>query len=246
MYLAPVFGRDCVDGGATCTWVVATAGEGGSCKLPGGCQPDLATVRAAELAASAAVFGATLIQLDLGDNGSWQPYAGDVGDVINLWAAKVGGQQALVELFEQIITDNPADVIYTMDPRHGGYCHPTHRAVGAMVALAALDLGEPAGRVHLLAGHKAAVGVGWEPMAPADPTLESYDATEQLASIGGEAWLYLLEVAKAHPSQFQLTDADIAAVVNAPDEVKRVYTVPLIGAETQNPLYDGVCAPSTF
>jgi len=36
------------------------------------------------------------------------------------------------------------------------------------------------------------------------------------------------------------------ALANAPADLKRIFTAPLLGAEAQNPLYDGVCSPSTF
>ncbi len=247
-YLAPLLGRFCVDWGWTCTFVVATRGEGGSCGLAGGCYPDLATVRAEEMKASAALFGATLEHWNLGDDGAYQPYPGDVEKVVSDWAAKEGGLDALLARVTETIESVAPDVIYAMDWRHGCYCHPQHRAFGAVVARAVRDIGPDAPPLKMLAGsaEQLATGFGFRPVVPSDPALEAFDATTHLPSIDGEAWLYLVEVLRTHRSQFDLTDAEIAYIKSGPDELKRIYTVPFDAVVEDDPGYADLCAPSTF
>ena len=176
------------------------------------------------------------------------PYAAELEPCKHMWAERAGGPQALLDRFMAAIGDSGADVIYTLDPRHGSYCHPSHRAVGALVVQAVVELGIPLERVHLLAGNTADVpgAFGFAPVSPGDGSLESYDATEPLASIGAEAWGYLIETIKAHPSQFPISDADLALVAGSPAELKRIFTVPLVTAEAHGASYEGVCAPSDF
>ena len=85
------------------------------------------------------------------------PYAAELEPCKHMWAERAGGPQALLDRFMAAIGDSGADVIYTLDPRHGSYCHPSHRAVGALVVQAVVELGIPLERVHLLAGNTADV-----------------------------------------------------------------------------------------
>lgn len=247
-YVAPLLGTYCVDLGWRCTFVVATRGEGGTCGLPEGCHPDLATVRAAEMQESAALFGATLELWDLGDNGQWEPAAGDVDEVLADWSAKEGGLDSLLGRVTQMIENVDPDVVYGMDWRHGCYCHPSHRAFGAVVAKAIQDMGAAAPPLHLLAGKAVSEPIGWgfRPVVPADPSLEYFDATREVDSIGGEAWLYLIEVLRAHESQFDLTDTELEIIANGPDQLKRIYTVPFDAVVADDPTYENLCPPSTF
>lgn len=248
MYVAPLLGYTCLDLGWYCTIVVATQGEGGSCKLPGGCEPDLASVRVEEMKASAALFSAKLIQWDLGDDGKYEPYAGDVEAVLALWATAAGGIEALVAQTVALIEAEAPDVIYTMDPRHGSYCHPTHRAAGALMVLALNQLGAKAPEARLLQGTWTGTGggPGFTPMAEGDATLRFFDATKWSAAQSGESWSYLLDVFSAHASQFQITSEERRALLETADELKRVYWSPLDGAVAGDPLYADLCAPSTF
>lgn len=248
LYLAPLLGTYCVDLGWTCTFVVATRGEGGSCGLPNGCHPDLATVRAAEMQVSADLFGATLDHWDLGDNGQFAPSAGDVQAVLADWSDKEGSVDALLARVTQVIESVNPDVVYAMDWRHGCYCHPSHRAFGAVVAKAIHDMGAGAPTLHLLAGNSSSEPDGWgfRPVAADDPSLEFFDATKELDSVGGEAWLYLIEVLRAHDSQFDLTDAELELIANGPAELKRIYTVRFDAVVEDDPAYENLCPPSTF
>jgi len=107
---APLLEFWCNERFARCTMLIATRGEAGLCHLPGGCLPDLATVRSNEALAAASYFHASLIQLTHPDGGPWPPITSELASWI-----------------EQV---HP-DLILTFDPRHGTTCHPDHRAIAA-------------------------------------------------------------------------------------------------------------------
>lgn len=245
-YIAPLLGHYCVDEGWDCSLVVFTRGEGGVCGRPEGCSPDLATVRAEEMRASAAVFGAELDHWDLGDNGRYEAYAGDVQDVFTLWLGRAGGEAALLERITAVIRDRDPDLVLAVDWRHGNYCHPTHRAAGAVVGQALVNMGDEAPPARLLESRPAATGDGFVAFVPEDPAVEYFDASVASPSLGGEAWGYVLEVLRAHPSQFQPTPAQEAAFLAAPQQRKRVYTLPFSAVMADDARYQGLCPPSTY
>lgn len=248
LYAAPLIGHYCRDLGWECTLVVLTRGEGGSCGLPEGCSPDLATVRREEMIGSAALLGAELDHWDLGDNGRFEPYAGDVEDVLTLWASREGGVEPLVERVMAAITDRAPTLVLTVDPRHGNYCHPTHRATGALVVTAVQALGAEAPPLQMVASRAAteAEGLGFVPVVPADPTLTSFDATVRSQTLDSEAWGFLGAVLRAHASQFAISDPQLAALASAPEGNKHVFLAALADAIPDDPGYDALCAPSTF
>jgi LmbE family N-acetylglucosaminyl deacetylase len=118
--IAPVLGRKCVEERATCTLLVMTRGEGGECKLPGGCA-DVGTVRAAEMASASVLFRAQLIQWSLPD----------------VFTPQVSWPQSLRNDIAAVIATVKPDVIYTFDPNHGSSCHEAHRYTALRVLEAA-------------------------------------------------------------------------------------------------------------
>ncbi|MEQ9320689.1 MAG: PIG-L family deacetylase, partial [Polyangiaceae bacterium] len=196
LYAAPYLASLCLDEGARCKLIVMTRGEAGQCKLPEPCLPDLATVRDAELAASAALFGADLVHWDLGDGLSPSPES-----VINQWA-----QGELDDFVAQLAAELAGvDRVVTFDPRHGDSCHADHRAAGALTIAAAASAGIGPSRVHLVASRLIL-----EPAVPLDPQLYTFDASAVLATTGEPAWATLVDVLQAHASQF--TPDDVAQV----------------------------------
>jgi len=245
-YVAPILGHYCVDEGWDCSLVVFTRGEGGGCSRPEGCSPDLATVRAEEMRASAALFGAELEHWDLGDNGRFEAYDGDVQDVFALWLGRAGGEAALLERVTAFIRDRDPDLVLAVDWRHGNYCHPTHRAAGAVVGQALVDMGDDAPPASLVESRPVMSREGFVPFVAEDPAVEYFDATIASPSLGGEAWGYVLEVIRAHRSQFQPTPAQEAAFLAAPAERKRVFTLPFDRVMADDARYQGLCPPSTY
>jgi LmbE family N-acetylglucosaminyl deacetylase len=240
--IAPLLGRECVARGAVCRLVVATRGEGGTCNLPLGCLPDLGTVREHEMTVAADLFRASLVQGDLPNGSSmserWQ-------DAITRWSAFVdGGEEGLVALAAQQIIDFGPDLILSFDPRHGTTCHSEHRALGHIVQRAVATLGATAPVLHLIAHVRAGEAgryAAYAPAVPSDALLQSYDATEYLENIDGEAWEYVSLDIDAHPSQQDATFSRSLAEA-APARLRQLYFVDSIDAITDsNPAYDEIC-----
>ncbi len=239
MMVAAVLGADCVDGARACGLLVMTAGEAGNCARTALCSgEDLATLRRRELEASASLFGARLEQWDLGDGTT-----GDARVVLEAWASRAGGAEALLARMVDALRRLRPDRVYTFDPRHGSTCHPDHRATGALVILAARALGDDAPEIELVASTPDSAdpsAVGFAPAAADDPALVRFDATVRLASIGGEAWLYGVRVLELHATQFDDTVLD--AFRSARADQRASYFVPLAAAREDDPLYTGFCA----
>ena len=223
--LAPLLGAVCVELDGRCTLVVATRGERGVCLLPGGCHPDVGTVRAEEMRRAAALFGATLVPWDLGDG-----TATSAAGVRAAWAAAAGGEQALLDrIAGEILAAQDAagstggadgidgaGTVLTFDPRHGSTGHADHRALGQLV-LDAIDRLPPARRpaVYRLET-RASIGTGdtvtLRPDADAEP-LVIFDATRPAARRGAPAWQYLLDDARIHRSQLSPALVESLAVI---------------------------------
>lgn len=111
--IAPLLGRQCVEGRSDCTLLVMTVGENGGS----------GTVRAQEMQSAAALLHARLIQ--------WtEP---DLMDSV----ATVWPRDILVRDIAAVIADVKPTTIVTFDPNHGSSCHPAHRFTASMVVNAA-------------------------------------------------------------------------------------------------------------
>lgn len=251
--IAPLLGDLCVERGAQCTFLVATHGESGSCKLSGGCQPDLATVRTQEMRNAAALYGANLMQWDLPDGSAAQP-----DTVLKVWAGISGGDNALVgRMASAILTVNP-DIILIFDPRHGTTCHSDHRAIAALTlsALNRLDPRPAAAylltpsapiRTVYLVETRLQVDANGSPKlfsvaVPGDTAVRGYDANQQLPRIKDTAWAYLLLNLQAHPSQF--STVDLEAVRSTASESRQVSLLPWEGIPVEiDRRYSDICPP---
>ncbi|HEY3349270.1 MAG TPA: PIG-L family deacetylase [Thermoanaerobaculia bacterium] len=212
---APLLARWCLDGRARCSFLIATRGEKGPCLLPAGCLPDLASVRSAEAAAAAELFGADLILLSLPDGGGGEPPS---------WAPGTSRGADLAATLAAFIRAEAPEILLTFDPRHGTTCHPDHRAIAELtLETAALVAAPPA--VYLL---ETRVETDTEAIAfhfaPAAPGTIRYDANERLVSTAGPAWSAIEWDMERHPSQF---DAGWrAAVSRVPESDRAVFLAP--------------------
>lgn len=224
----------CRPGRARCTFLVLTRGEGGQCALPGGCLPDLGTVRALEMEASARLFDAGLVQ-DTLPNASFS-----VEDARARWIAAAGSADAGVERVAAVMRAHAIDTLVTFDPRHGVTCHGEHRVAGE-VALAAADrVGLPRSRVLLLGSRmrlaESHPGVrcllGFEAAVPEDRAQSMLPPSD-----GG--WARAVAVMCTHASQF---DADtLGAAAGAPGTLRSTWYLRASDAVPEDPRYAHLC-----
>lgn len=220
--VAPLLARWCIERQARCGFLILTRGEAGECLLPGGCAPDVRTVRSSEAGAAAALFGADAILLRLPDGGGaaeprWDDPAGDAGDAVTTVARYIEAYRP--------------ELILTFDARHGTTCHPDHREVGRLVLEAAARLSfEP--EVYLL---ETRVGFSAPPLRidfdPAIARSIRYDANQFLPAFGAFAWDAVTEDMRRHASQF---DSDwFLAIADVPAASRAVYLAPATEALRQ-------------
>ena len=211
---APLLARLCLEEGRRCSMLILTRGEAGVCRLPGGCLPDLASVRAGEAARSAALFRARLVLWRLPDGGG-SPRGEGEG-----WDAAAGGHAALIERVSNFLAAEKPDLVLTLDPRHGSTCHDDHRAAGRLVhsALAALPHGARRPALFLienkleLAPSSGSLSIRFRPAASALRGAMAFDASGVLAATGRPAWRAFEDVMRRHSSQF---DAPYLAAIRA-------------------------------
>jgi LmbE family N-acetylglucosaminyl deacetylase len=233
---APLLSAWCLEAQARCTFLVMTRGEAGACLLDGGCLPDLPSVRAEEMKASAARFNATLVQLKLPSRSNTT-----VANVNATWSASGGGQSALIGAVSQVLQQGSFARVLTFDPRHGSTCDAEHQFTGALVITAAEAISYPTSQLWLLgSGELLSVapsgrvcGLGFVP-AVADPKLLTVDAVSV-----PQRWSAVGDTLALHPSQF---DADTLAASRAtPAAWRAVDVLPLADATKDDPLYAGLC-----
>jgi len=106
LLFAPYLAPRCATGAAVCQILVLTRGEAGG-------DP---SVRAQEMAASAALLRATLVS-----------YAHP--DIMAPWAER----NAILREIDDAIAAFQPDTIFTFDPEHGTTGHPAHRETGSLV-----------------------------------------------------------------------------------------------------------------
>src|SRR5688572_6485477 len=172
---APLLGAMCGEGGSTCSFLVLTKGEGGTCALPV-CSPDLGSVRQNEMLASAAIFSGTVTQWTLPDV---------LADVAGAWSPR----DALIERIADAIRIEQPEVVITFEPAHGTTCHPAHRETGRLVIEAVARLGQPAPHLYLL-----------ETVANLDATAYRFapGAAPAMAFDASPYWQVIVDAASAH------------------------------------------------
>jgi LmbE family N-acetylglucosaminyl deacetylase len=222
IFASPLLGRLCLDEHRQCTLLVLTRGEHGQCLLAGGCHPDLAAVRSAEMARAARLLGARLTLWSLPDGGTAAD--GSAG----AWDAAAGGHEALLARLASFIASTKADLVLTFDPRHGSTCHSDHRATGGLVVEALGSLPKKPLLYLLetrLAERESPFAVSFTTAAPAQAGAFAFDANTPLVATGQPAWQILLQDLQMHPSQF---DARLRKAVRAiPPAGRAVFVGPV-------------------
>jgi LmbE family N-acetylglucosaminyl deacetylase len=211
---APLLSRLCLEEGLRCSFLVFTRGEKGDCFLPGGCRPDLGTVRAAEMARAAQLFHAGLTLWSLPDSGAAPD--GSAGS----WDVAAGSHAALLASLRGVITQAHADLVLTFDPRHGTSCHPDHRAVGGLVHEAISTMRRPPGTTYLLetrlVEQGSPVAVHFLPAASAAAGVFAFDGNPEWKTVNADV--------QTHASQF---DARLRrAVSRVPPAERAVFLGP--------------------
>jgi LmbE family N-acetylglucosaminyl deacetylase len=237
--LAPLLGELCVEGRHSCALLVATRGENGACRLPGGCLPDLATVRSAEMRAAAQVYHARLLQGSLPDVSGPDP-----GAVREAWDVAEGGDEQLLDRLASAIDSVAPRTIITFDQRHGTTCHPAHRAIGRLVLRALDRLHGAAPEVYMLESRvriaPQGASIRFSSAVPGDPAILSFNANTALRPAPGTAWNFLLDDARRQPSQFDAVFLSSMAAV--PATHRYVYLLPA-AALTEDPTPIDPCPP---
>jgi LmbE family N-acetylglucosaminyl deacetylase len=185
-------------------FLVLTSGDGGECNIPGGCRPDLATVRRAEMRAVAARYGARLQHERFWNAplpvASFPPRP-RIGAV---WRAR----RDPVALVAATVRGFRPDVLLTFDPDFGATGHPEHqlasRVATAAVRLAADGAAAVPGPPHRVGRTYYVLNRFW-PLrlvgrADPGPVTERFDAT--LPCTPTQSCLrFMLEATRLHRSQ---------------------------------------------
>jgi|JI10StandDraft_1071094.scaffolds.fasta_scaffold136461_3 LmbE family N-acetylglucosaminyl deacetylase len=251
-YVGPLLEDLCVDRGAACGFVVITDGGKGNCRLDaatcgvndaGGAPPgSLGALRLIEMQRSAAHFFGGTALLALEDT----PSATVVGAAQN-WNQRLTGVpndtsiDRITEVLASVIRTAQPDLILTFDPRHGVYCHPDHRAAGALALRAAVAAGVDLRRVLMVETTEPYLDTTGQPTArpwvPADPAVVVYD------SAAAGTWDGRVAVAAAHASQY--APSVVAALAAFPAPAQRVALLAaadVAAGAAVAPAYAAICA----
>jgi LmbE family N-acetylglucosaminyl deacetylase len=253
-YAAPLLYDLCSRVGVHCTFLVVTDGGKGHCVLGAGAcgatdkggmpAGSVGAFRLQEMQDAVAYFGGQLVALGLEDTPS-----SVVGGVAQNWNQTYSGTpndtqvDRITQKIAQAITQSSADVIVTFDPRHGVYCHPDHRAVGALTLVAAQGLGFDFDRILMVELAEVYVdasgGVTQRAWVPRDPSLVHYDVE------AAGTWPARAADYGFHKSQYTAAELALFATI-AP----AARSLPLLqvgkviagGKLKRDPQYDTLCA----
>lgn len=219
--VAPLLARWCLDEQLRCTFLVFTSGEKGKCLLPGGCLPNLATVRRAEMRNVARFYGARLVHWTLPDG------AGQADGSAPAWDTARGGHRALIAAIGREIDAAGADVVLTLDPFHGSTCHVDHRAVGSLVS-EAIQAASSHPTLYFLETRwevkTSPLVLSSRPAAPLTAGAFAFDANLTRGTPPRPAWMALVDDASRHPSQFD--QEWLRALSRVPAARRAIYLAP--------------------
>lgn len=210
--VAPILAEACIEGGATCHFVVASEARSYGCvptiglRDPTGCT----LIRREEMQKSAKLFGATF------EFFGWEDFfygfnQSGMNKTIADWSTAIGDRSFLVARWERVLREQKPTVVFTFDPRHGSTCHPGHRAAATLLleAVERLPLGarpqvwlEQTDNIEsrspaVEAANKEVGYVAW----PDAGHVTWFDADRTLNN-GSTAYDYALTVRRTHASQY--------------------------------------------
>lgn len=219
--VAPILARLCLDEKLRCTFLIFTSGEKGKCLLPGGCLPNLATVRRAEMRDVARFYGARLVHWTLTDG------AGQGDGSAPAWDAARGGHRSLIAAIGREIDAAGADVVLTLDPFHGSTCHADHRAVGSLVS-EAIQAASSHPALYFLESRwevkTSPLALSSRAAAPFSAGVFAFDANLSRGTPPQPAWNALVDDASRHPSQFD--QEWLRALRRMPAARRAIYLAP--------------------
>lgn len=130
--------------------LIYTHGDGGECCIPGGCYPDTATVRAAEMEKVAHVYRAKL-QLESFFNAPLPMSSFPSRDELyRLWSAKADP----VRMTAKAIREFKPDIVLTFEPTFGGTGHPEHQLASRITTTAIRLAADTSTDIDGLAAHR--------------------------------------------------------------------------------------------
>ena len=237
--VSPLLAEACIDRDAKCHFVVASEANSYGCLLtikladPEKCSK----IRRKEMLRSAKLFGAKAEFYGWADLFYAFNNAG-LDRTLKEWADQVGGHRALVDRFEKTLREQRPQIVFTLDPRHGSTCHPSHRA-SALLLVEAVGRLSPSDRPQVwfeqtdnIDERSVAVEAinqrfGYSGWPETTSQTVWFDGNRNLKN-GRPAYSYVQAVLQAHPSQFPKVKTG-QEKADAPASQRRI---PLVALDT--------------
>ncbi len=135
-----VLARSSIHYGNPTHMVLMTHGDGGECCRPQGCEPDLATVRAGEMAKVAALYRAGLTHERFFNAPLPVESFPKRHELFEIWKMH---RDPVGHLVEEIRKFRP-DLVLTFEPTYGGTGHPEHQLTSRLATTAVRAAADPA------------------------------------------------------------------------------------------------------
>jgi LmbE family N-acetylglucosaminyl deacetylase len=183
--------------------------------------------RSSELVAAGSYVGATSVrQYSLTANS-----ASTVAGVMATWNAQAGTAANLTNFIKGEIQTFAADVIVTMDPRHGTTCNADNRAAAGVVLAGAAAAGFSSGSIYMIESMIDSNG-GLKEATASDNLIQTFSMTGLWSSL-----VHMMDVVYA--SQF--SDSQVATLSAAPTSGQTISTLRVDQALAIDARYDNLC-----
>ena len=187
--------------------LVFTKGDGGECCIPGGCHPDLATVRSREMQAVAEMYRASLRHESFFNASLPVESFPRRHEIYKKWLER---KDPVAVALEELESFKP-DLLLTLDPVRGATGHPEHQLASRVATAAVRKASHKVRRVYYLENRFwvfRLLGI-----ADPGPVTETWDARVRCKP-GMTCRDFMLEATKLHRSQ-----------ANDMGKVRRYYTL---------------------